>query len=597
MIDLIPLYTLITGLMAVAPSTKECALPPSAEISRLKRQAEVAVRAGDTARAITLRRQVLERYPACNFRERPDTALRMLNLLKKLPAIPERSCDNPVLQAARLTRAIHADLAAIPDGGDDLNDWQKKFAERLAALPRPAREAATFLDGPPLPAAEILDRHAQTLEGFGACPELRAALERHVSAAIPPTLPEPPTCDAKSEQARDLLRKALAALEQAEPGKAAATAEYLALEKRLAQLNGKGVALAATHERALAEADVDRAASTWAELARKLPACSAYLTLKHDAAHAAFSAWQKEGNHRPSASERYDLSKALLDDIIRDLEGHYGAGKLELREHESLTRLAATLKPPLVPKEAKPMRPVVTPDRAPVERPKPTKWISRYVPERNLIELGAFAGIIAPSSGLLAKNGNGSHQLFDPYQQRDSIEAINNGTGTSLFYKPYRKIAPEFGLRLAYYPLSFLGGELEGGVMPTKTDPQDGSAGARATLFSLRGHLIGQLPLWRIAPFVLIGGGALGTRGALGADTDPTFNFGVGVKFFASKYTMIRIDLRDSIGDHFDRTAGGTHYPEVLLGMSFTLNRRSDGEQKGVTRLAPSAGKPPKAGI
>lgn len=130
--------------------------------------------------------------------------------------------------------------------------------------------------------------------------------------------------------------------------------------------------------------------------------------------------------------------------------------------------------------------------------------------------------------------------------------------------------------------------------MPTKTDPQDGSAGERATLFSLRGHLIGQLPLWRIAPFVLIGGGALGTRGS-GANMDPTFNFGVGVKFFASKYTMIRIDLRDSIGDHFDRDAGGTHYPEILLGMSFTLNRRSDGARTSRPRMLNLRRSRPKA--
>lgn len=163
-----------------------------------------------------------------------------------------------------------------------------------------------------------------------------------------------------------------------------------------------------------------------------------------------FWAWQKEGNHRPSASERYDLSKALLDDIIRDLQGHYGAGKLELREHESLTRLAATLA--AVPKQAEPKRPVV--DSLALR----FRWNvrsrqngSRGTCQNELIELGVFAGMIAPSSGLLTKNGNGSHQLFDPYQQRDSIEAINNGTVTSQFYKPYRKIAPEFGLRLAYY--------------------------------------------------------------------------------------------------------------------------------------------------
>ena len=36
------------------------------------------------------------------------------------------------------------------------------------------------------------------------------------------------------------------------------------------------------------------------------------------------------------------------------------------------------------------------------------------------------------------------------------------------------------GLRFAWYPLAFLGGEIEGGAMPTMTDPPAGSATAMA---------------------------------------------------------------------------------------------------------------------
>ncbi|MBL8969371.1 MAG: hypothetical protein JNK56_02265, partial [Myxococcales bacterium] len=167
------------------------------------------------------------------------------------------------------------------------------------------------------------------------------------------------------------------------------------------------------------------------------------------------------------------------------------------------------------------------------------KWIRRCRPERNMFELGIFGGIMFPASGLVLNKGGvsegppGSHELFDPYKQKQSIEDINNGVpGAQLFYKPYQKVAPEIGLRFAWYPLAFLGGEIEGGVMPTKTVPPDGSAGARATLFNFRGHLIAQIPFWRITPFILVGGGMIGTSGALGSDVDPSTHFGGGVKFY-----------------------------------------------------------------
>ncbi len=210
------------------------------------------------------------------------------------------------------------------------------------------------------------------------------------------------------------------------------------------------------------------------------------------------------------------------------------------------------------------------------------KWIRRCRPERNMFELGIFGGIMFPASGLVVNKGGvsgfdnpvGSHELFDPYKQRDSIEAINNGTGTEEFYKPYKKVAPEIGARFAWYPLAFLGGEIEGGAMPTSTAPPDGSAGGRATLFNFRGHIIGQIPFWRITPFILVGGGMLGTTGALGQDVDPATHFGGGVKFYISHRLMMRLDVRDVVAAKLRVDNGATNYPEVLLGLSLTLNRK-----------------------
>jgi len=204
------------------------------------------------------------------------------------------------------------------------------------------------------------------------------------------------------------------------------------------------------------------------------------------------------------------------------------------------------------------------------------KWIRRCKPERNMFELGIFGGVMFPASGLLIagqavpgipSTGDGTHELFDPQLQK---EARENGQE---FWRPYKKVAPEIGLRFAWYPLSFLGGEIEGGVMPTRVVEPDGSAGGRANLFNFRGHVIGQLPFWRIAPFVLVGGGMLGTSGALGTDIDPATHFGGGVKFYLTERFMMRLDIRDVVAAKKEVDAGATHYPEILLGLSLTLNR------------------------
>jgi hypothetical protein len=90
------------------------------------------------------------------------------------------------------------------------------------------------------------------------------------------------------------------------------------------------------------------------------------------------------------------------------------------------------------------------------------------------------------------------HELYDP-----------NKT-----WQPYKKVAADIGVRLGYYPLSFLGLEIEGGVMPTKL--RDGSS--RALLGAFRGYGLLQLP-YRIAPFALAGFGMLATTGSASAAT------------------------------------------------------------------------------
>jgi outer membrane protein OmpA-like peptidoglycan-associated protein len=187
------------------------------------------------------------------------------------------------------------------------------------------------------------------------------------------------------------------------------------------------------------------------------------------------------------------------------------------------------------------------------------EWVRRCTPERNTFELGVFAGVLFPAAN--------SHELFDAYKQRD---ARRDGQE---FWRPYQTAAPDLGLRLAYFPLRFLGGELEGALMPTRI-VEDGRPGARATLFSARAHLVAQLPFWRVAPFVVLGSGGFGTTGALGNDFDPMTHMGGGVKLFIGQRSLLRLDVRANVAARKEVDAGATSYSEVLLGFSTVLGRK-----------------------
>ncbi|MBZ5715946.1 OmpA family protein [Nannocystis pusilla] len=190
-------------------------------------------------------------------------------------------------------------------------------------------------------------------------------------------------------------------------------------------------------------------------------------------------------------------------------------------------------------------------------------WIRRCRPERNTVEIGAFAGVFF--------TGGGAHELFDPHRQ---LASLQDGDPGAQFFKPYRVAAPQFGGRIGFYPLAFLGGEVEAAAMPTRT-LVDGYPADRAVLFNFRGNLIAQLPLWRVAPFALVGGGGLGTGGALGRDIDPSVHFGGGLKVFLSHRALLRLDVRDVVAARRRVDAGAVSYPEIQLGVSALLGRKA----------------------
>jgi len=199
------------------------------------------------------------------------------------------------------------------------------------------------------------------------------------------------------------------------------------------------------------------------------------------------------------------------------------------------------------------------PKKAKKNKRKDQKWIRRWAPERNMWELGIFGGVIFPHPRL---------ELFE-----SDFALPEQG------FRPYDTLAPEGGLRVAFYPLRVLGMEVEGAVMPTGVDN-----GESALMYTARGHLIAQIPFWSVTPFVLAGASGLGVvsdRNAVGNDIDLGFHFGGGVKIFMSRYTALRLDVRDVMSARRGVGESVVHSPEVLLGFSLVLGRKNVEPPKG----------------
>jgi outer membrane protein OmpA-like peptidoglycan-associated protein len=136
---------------------------------------------------------------------------------------------------------------------------------------------------------------------------------------------------------------------------------------------------------------------------------------------------------------------------------------------------------------------------------------------------------------------------------------------------------PELGLRLAFFPLAFIGLEAEGGVILSHTATSEASA----NVLVLRGHAIAQLPFGRLVPFILMGGSMFSLSSsdeALGNDADPAFHFGGGLKLAFNRYISARLDVRDSLIQRNVLVLGTKngdveHDVEILAGLSFTLGR------------------------
>jgi outer membrane protein OmpA-like peptidoglycan-associated protein len=183
------------------------------------------------------------------------------------------------------------------------------------------------------------------------------------------------------------------------------------------------------------------------------------------------------------------------------------------------------------------------------------RWIDRYAPDPMMVELGIWGGVLFPSPVL---------ELFEA-----ELGLPDQGR------KQYGIVAPDVGLRVGFYPLRHFGIEAEGGVMPASL--RDGSG--NPIIWAGRGHLVGQIGLWRLTPFIVAGAGAMGVaspRSAVGSEADIAVHFGGGLKFFINHWLMLRLDIRDNLTNRAGVGEGVTHSPEILLGLSVTLNRAKE---------------------
>lgn len=174
-----------------------------------------------------------------------------------------------------------------------------------------------------------------------------------------------------------------------------------------------------------------------------------------------------------------------------------------------------------------------------------TSWIRRWAPTRNVVEVAIVVGVYVPGR---------NHELYEA-----SLDLPNQGFRT---YKP----GPELGVRVSYLPLRFLGIELEGEAMPTRA-----SNDANATIWMVRSGLLAQLPHWTVAPFAVVGGGALGVvseRSAVGNDVDFGMYFGGGLKAHFSRRIQVRWDIRDVVSyKRGEFKSFGNHNFESLLAL------------------------------
>jgi OOP family OmpA-OmpF porin len=180
-------------------------------------------------------------------------------------------------------------------------------------------------------------------------------------------------------------------------------------------------------------------------------------------------------------------------------------------------------------------------------------FLHRYRPEANLLEVGAFAGPLFISD----QNSFRGPTVVNPGRP-PTVKPVTTFKQPSL----------ELGVRGGYYPLAFLGGELEGMVAVA-----EGNTGDGASVLAARAHVVLQSSFWSVVPFVLGGVGYWNVRNDVsGNDADPAFHYGGGAKLNVTDSLTVRVDVRDTITNQ----RGDSSYPhniEALAGANLVFGR------------------------
>nr|MCH9686554.1 hypothetical protein [Deltaproteobacteria bacterium] len=176
-------------------------------------------------------------------------------------------------------------------------------------------------------------------------------------------------------------------------------------------------------------------------------------------------------------------------------------------------------------------------------------WHRRWEAQRNLVELGFFGGLLRPSD---------EHDLYDPRTRPQD---------------PLWRLGADVGVRAAYFPLKPLGVEAEFSANPTRVRTITNDF---AFVYGFRSHVILQVPIMRIVPFLLGGYGLMGVRSnilILGNDVDPAFHYGGGVKMYVTKRLVARLEARQIVSATATQQDSGTSHFQALAGLSFVLGR------------------------
>jgi outer membrane protein OmpA-like peptidoglycan-associated protein len=194
-------------------------------------------------------------------------------------------------------------------------------------------------------------------------------------------------------------------------------------------------------------------------------------------------------------------------------------------------------------------------------------FMHRYKPQANLWEVGAFIGPLFISD----ENSFRSATVVTPGRP-PAVKPISS----------FRQPALELGIRGGYYPLTFLGGELEGMLAVPETDSDQG-----VTVLAARAQVVVQSPFWSLVPFLVGGVGYWNVQNDVsGNDADPAFHYGGGAKLNVTDNLAVRLDIRDTITNQ----RGGGSYPhnvEALAGANLVFGRQpvaaEDADRDGVS--------------